>query len=127
MDQTTINQHNVLIIDDEKPIAKALEAKLKSAGFTVTISDNGEEGMHQLAKNSFSVVLLDILMPVMNGWTVLETLKQMKSNAKVIVITNSGQEEDENKAKELGAVGYIVKSNETLARVVELVNNYLKD
>jgi CheY-like chemotaxis protein len=120
----------ILIAEDDKAIAKVLGLKLAKSGFEVTVVDNGEKALAEIAKNEqssssnrYDLILLDLLMPKMDGWTVLEKLKG--SNLKIIVTSNLGQEEDIKKAKELGAIDFLVKSDTPLLNIVQIVNSYL--
>lgn len=114
----------ILIAEDEKPMAKALELKLTSAVFTVKAVFNGQEALDELEKESYDLLLLDLLMPVTDGWQVLSAVKT--KNIKVIVLSNLSQEEDVAKAKQMGAIDFWVKSDTALAEVVEKVSAVLK-
>lgn len=111
---------NILIIEDEKPLAHALELKLTHEGHKVTAVHNGQDGLDQLDSQTFDVVLLDLMMPVVDGFQVLEHLKakggQMPT---VFVLSNLSQHEDEERVLALGAKKYFVKSDTPLAIIVE--------
>ena len=115
----------ILIVDDEKPLAKALELKLSHAGFETHVANNGEDAINALKKESFSLMLLDLIMPKMDGFKVLEEMKKLKKKPPVIVLSNLSQSEDMDKAKKLGAKGFFIKSDTSLAEVVKQVNTYL--
>lgn len=119
------HKKSLLIVEDEKPIAKALQLKLSHSGFDVEIATNGEEALQSMEKSKFDLILLDLIMPKMNGFDFLEELKKRKNTIPVIVSSNLSQEEDMKRVKSLGAVDYYVKSNVTIAQVVEKVNRYL--
>lgn len=121
-----ISPKRILIIEDEKPIARAFELKLAYAGFEAIIAGDGEEGMALLQKEMYSLILLDLVMPKMDGFKVLETLNEKKIKIPVIVITNLSQEDDEKRAKTLGAKEVFVKSNTPLTILVERVEELLK-
>lgn len=108
----------ILIIEDEKPMANALKLKLKKNGFDVTVAFNGEDGLSFLKKESFDLILLDLIMPKIDGFKVLENLQIQKSSIPVIVLSNLGQDEDKKRAEMLGAKGYFIKSNTTLASLI---------
>jgi DNA-binding response OmpR family regulator len=111
----------ILILEDEKPLAHALELKLTHEGFDVVTTDNGEMGISILQKEKFDLVLSDLIIPGIDGFGVLETIKTKKMNVPVIVMTNLNQEEDRKRAYDLGAVDFFVKSNSTLSEIVEAV------
>lgn len=114
----------VLIIEDERPLAHALELKLQHEGHTTTVVHNGQEGLDLLTAQDFDVVLLDLMMPVIDGFQVLELLKKSGGPMPVVfVLSNLSQREDEQRALAAGAAKYFVKSNTPLATIVEEVQN----
>lgn len=115
----------ILIIEDEKPMARALELKLTHAGFKAVSAGNGEEGMALLQKETFALIMLDLVMPKMDGFKVLETLNEKKIKTPVIVLSNLSQEDDEKRAKALGAKEFFIKSNTPIATIVERVIQFL--
>lgn len=115
------NQKQVLIVEDEKPLAHALELKLAHEGFLVTVAQNGQQCLELLESTPFDVVLLDLMMPVIDGFQVLERIKSMPKQAYVIVLSNLSQREDEERVLALGAKKYFIKSNTPLSVIVEEV------
>lgn len=111
----------ILIIEDEKPLAHALELKLSHEGFLVTATGSGEEGLQFLAKEKFDLILTDLIIPGVDGFKVLETVQEKKMKIPVIVITNLNQEEDRKRAYDLGASSFFVKSNSPISEIVENV------
>jgi diguanylate cyclase (GGDEF)-like protein len=101
---------SILIIDDEKSNLIVLNTIL-SVDYTVFIAKSGEEGLNQAVRNKPDLILLDIIMPSMNGFEVLKRLKETKAvrHIPVIIITGLDNEEDEEKGFYLGAVDYIRK------------------
>ena len=116
----------ILIIEDEKPLARALELKLSHAGFTSEVVFNGEDGIRLLNKESFALILLDLIMPKMDGFTLLAMLKVKKIKTPVLVLSNLSQREDEKRAKEFGAKEFFIKSNTPIATIVLRVTELLK-
>ncbi|MGD8373435.1 MAG: response regulator [Candidatus Woesebacteria bacterium] len=114
---------NILIIEDEKPLAKAMELKLKKAGHNVQVFYDGQGGLDAAAKQKFDVVLLDLIMPVLDGFQVLEKLNSMSYKPSIFVLSNLSQIEDEQRAIKLGAKKYLVKSDTPLTTIVDYVNN----
>lgn len=111
----------VLIVEDDKSLHAAYRTILQNAGHTVVSAYNGKEALEILDKEDVAVILLDILMPEMNG---IEFLKQYKRkpNVKVIVFSNLDAEKDIDTVYELGADRYILKawaSPQELIRVVK--------
>lgn len=115
------SQPKILIAEDEIPLARALQLKFVSAGFAVEVAVDGEKTMEALEKGGFDVLLLDLVMPNKDGFVVLAELRQKQSKLPVVVLTNLSQEEDLKKAKELGAVDFWVKSDISLAEVIDKV------
>lgn len=116
----------ILIIEDEKPMARALELKLTHAGFEAKVVFNGEEGVELIQKESYALIILDLIMPKMDGFKVLEMLKEKKIKTPVIVLSNLSQEDDEKRVKALGAKEFFIKSNTPIATIVEKVIQFLK-
>jgi len=116
----------ILIIEDEKPMARAMELKLTHAGFGVTVAFNGEEGLMHLEKGIFDLILCDLVMPKADGFKVLGTLKEKNSKTPVMILTNLSQEEDEKRARALGASEFFIKSDTPIAVIVERVTEFLK-
>lgn len=108
----------ILIVEDEKPLAHALELKLTQVGYQTRTAGNGEEALKILEAETFDLILLDLILPKTDGFKVLGELKQRKLKTPVMVTSNLGQEEDVKRAKELGAIDYFVKSDTPLADLV---------
>ncbi len=119
------NQKQILVVEDEKPISKALQLKLTHEGYIVDVAFNGDEAIEKIQNQNFDLILLDIVMPVRDGFGVLEGLKQSGKTIPVIITSNLSQPEDIKRAKELGATDFVVKSDTPLADIVKLVNNVL--
>lgn len=119
------NGKAVLIVEDELPLSHALEMKLKNEGVFVKTVTNGTDALAELKRNSYILILLDLIMPVMDGFAVLTELKNRKIKTPVIVLSNLGQDEDRVKAKELGAIDYFVKSNTPIADIVKRVKEVI--
>jgi len=116
----------ILIAEDEKPMAKALELKLSHAGYEIVIALNGQEALDQMAASKFDLVLLDLMMPMLDGFSVLNQLKEKGDTTPIVVLTNLNQQEDIQKAKDLGAIDFFIKSDTPLAEVIGHVENALK-
>lgn len=110
---------SVLIVEDERPLSRALELKLTHEGYEVFIANNGQECMDLLGQRDFDVVLLDMMMPVMDGFQVLQQLQSRPVKPVVLVLSNLSQREDEARVLEAGAKKYFIKSNTPLSVIVE--------
>lgn len=113
----------ILLIEDEEMLANMYEVKFKKEGFDLVKALDGATGLEKAKTEKPNFILLDIIMPKMDGFSVLKSLKEEEStkNIPVILLTNLGQDEDIQKGNELGAVGYLVKANITPSEVVEEV------
>lgn len=115
----------ILIVEDERPLSHALEMKLRHEGYETSVATNGTDALAAIGKDHYHLILLDLIMPIMDGFAVLAALKERKSTVPVIVLSNLGQAEDQAKTKELGAVDYFVKSNTPIADIVTRVKTAL--
>ena len=115
------SQKKVLIVEDERPLAHALELKLQHEGFVVSVASDGQECLNMVKEQQFDVVLLDLIMPVMDGFQVLEQMKQMSNQSAVFVLSNLSQHEDEDRVLALGARKFFIKSDTPLSVIVEEV------
>jgi DNA-binding response OmpR family regulator len=110
---------SILIVEDERPIARALELKLKNSGFAAEPVNNGEEALLILGVKKFDLIILDLVMPKMDGFTLLAEIRKRGMDTPVIVTSNLSQDEDKARAKKLGAIDYFIKSNTPLTAIVE--------
>lgn len=115
----------ILIVEDERPLAHALELKMMHEGYDTHVASTGEEGLKEASTGKYDLILLDLILPGIDGFTILENLKGKKSKTMVIVLSNLGQDEDRKKAEEYGAKQYLVKSNVPLADIVKVVKSIL--
>lgn len=121
------NKTKILLIEDEEMLANMYEVKFRNEGFDLEKALDGADGLEKAKANKPDFILLDIIMPKMDGFSVLKALKENEStkDVPVMLLTNLGQDEDIEKGKELGAVGYLVKANVTPSEVVDEVKKKL--
>jgi CheY-like chemotaxis protein len=107
--------YRIYLVDDDRFLLDLYSVKFKSAGHDTTAFNGGEELLAELRKNETrpDAILLDLIMPGMDGFMVLDAIKkeQLGKGTKLIVLSNQGQDIDIEKAKSLGAVGYIIKAS----------------
>jgi two-component system response regulator VicR len=115
----------ILIAEDEKSMANALSLKLRSVGFEVVLVYDGGSAISSVRESPFDLIILDLVMPKKDGFSVLAELRKLKIATPVIVSSNLSQEEDIKRARELGARDYFVKSDTTLTEIVEKVKQYV--
>ena len=119
--------YKILIVEDDKFLIKIYGDKLERSGFKVSSSLTGKEGLNKIATDKPDVIILDLMLPGMNGFEVLSDLK-LEPNTKnipVIILTNLGQESDIEKGLELGASSYLVKTDISVNKLPELVKEAL--
>lgn len=118
----------ILVVEDDKMIGAMYKTKLESSGFEAIWTENGAVGLETAKKELPDMVLLDIILPQLDGFSVLAELKNdsKTKGIPVIILTNLGTEEDIEKGNKLGAVDYIVKANLTPTEVIDKVNQHLK-
>jgi two-component system copper resistance phosphate regulon response regulator CusR len=110
----------ILIVEDESKTGEYLRQGLSEAGFVVDLAKNGTDGLHLAEQGDYDLAILDVMLPEMNGWEILRTVRQQGMQMPAIFLTARDQVEDRIKGLELGADDYIVKPfsfAEVLARV----------
>ena len=115
----------ILIAEDEKPMANAVKLKLEKNGMEAVIANNGVEAIEELKKGDYDLALIDIMMPIKDGFGVLEDAKKLGIKTPIIVASNLSQNDDIQKAKDLGAIDFFVKSDTPIVDVVEKVKKAL--
>lgn len=116
----------ILVAEDEKALATALQLKLKNAGFIVTVVNDGDAATSELKKGSYDLLLLDLMMPKSDGFAVLATAKENKIKTSIVILSNLSQIDDEKKARALGAVNFFVKSDTPIADLVKYIKSISK-
>jgi len=118
----------LLVAEDDQFYANLYRTKLEKEGFGVVVASNGTETLELLKKHRPNLIILDLVMPEMDGFEVLKKLKEESDlkDVPVIILSNLGQEEDIERAKELGVFKYIIKSNVSIHQMVESVEEALK-
>ena len=115
----------ILIVEDEKALATVLNLKLTSSGFETKVVYNGDDALAAMKEGAFDLVLIDIMMPKRDGFSVLEDLKKLGNNTPVFVMSNLGQEEDIAHVKSMGVKEYIIKADTSPAEITQKVTNFL--
>ncbi len=126
---TETQKKKVLIIDDEPSVSTVFETALRNAGFDVKVVDNGTKGLELALAEPFDLVLLDEMMPDIQGNDVLKAIKadQKTANVKVAMLTNFAQDEMIKEAFDRGAVEYILKYQISTDDLVKKVNSMLRE
>lgn len=120
----------VLLIEDDKFLSEICATKLNKEGFEVTLAIDGETGLKNAQQEIHDIILLDIRLPGMDGFQVLEKLKSSSNpevkNVPVVIMSNFGQEDYISKAMSMGAVDYLVKASFTTDEIVNKITTILK-
>lgn len=140
---------NILLIEDDPFLVDIYTAKLKEAGFNVEVATDGEQGLTVLAEKKFDLLVLDIVLPQIDGWEILEKIKKQKTeliksgwkedeagfqqapvvknlkNLKIIILSNLGQKEEVEKGIEKGALKYLIKAHYAPTEVIREIKKIL--
>ncbi len=120
-------QNHIVLVEDDTFLANIYKTKFEMEGFKVTVAEDGAAGVEEVKKRKPDLVLLDILLPKMDGFQVLETLKkdpEVKS-IPVILLTNLGQKDDVDKGLQMGAADYLIKAHFKPSETVDKVKKVL--
>ena len=118
----------VLLIEDDPFLIDIYTTKLEESGFVVNIATGGEEGFKKMKEEKPDLLLLDIVLPHINGWEILEKIKKEKElkGLKIIILSNLYQKDEVEKGLELGATKYLIKAHYTPSQVVKEIKKVLK-
>ena len=121
------NLTKILIIEDDSFLLQMYVAKLEMEGFSVISATDGEKGLRLVKKEKPDIVLLDLLLPKMDGFHVLEELKKDPEvkDIPVLVLTNLGQKDDVERCFNLGAVDYLIKAHFVPGEVITRIKSIL--
>jgi DNA-binding response OmpR family regulator len=129
MTDTPTPAKKILIVEDDQYIRELYVEILEEEGFYVEHAEDGETGYQKIFHGGYDLVLLDIMLPKMDGLTILAKINgetpPINRNRVIIVLSNLGQEATISKAMTLGAKGYLIKSDFTPAQVINKVKEYL--
>jgi DNA-binding response OmpR family regulator len=117
--------YRVLIIEDEPAIARVLDLKLKQIGIDTKVVNEGNLAISVVKDEDFDCVLLDLILPGVDGFTILESIRKKSKSTKVIIMTNLGQPEDRARVEKLGITAYYVKSEVSISQLAESVKQVL--
>jgi DNA-binding response OmpR family regulator len=119
---------NILIIEDDEFLRGLISKKLASEGFAVISAIDGEKGIEKARDQNPDLILLDLLLPNVDGYEVLQKMKEnpATSHIPIIVVSNLGQSEDIDKAMKLGATDFLIKAQYTAEEIVNKVKVAIK-
>jgi DNA-binding response OmpR family regulator len=117
----------ILMVEDDDALAMVYLTRLKAEGFDVKRVNNGEDALAAATEYRPDLVLLDVMMPKVNGFDVLDILRNTPetANLKIIMLTALSQESDKERAESMGVDDYLVKSQVVIADVIERIKHHL--
>lgn len=127
-DQIGQPKKRILVVEDEKSLRDLYVQLLVGEGYDVDQANDGEEALTSMQQGGYDLVLLDIVLPKMDGVAILKKLREAKptkSNRAIVVLSNLGQDDVIATSISLGARGYMIKSDYTPDQVIKQVNYYL--
>jgi len=118
----------ILVIEDDKFLRELITQKLIKEGYEISEAVDGEEGIKKIKEEKPGLILLDLILPEIDGFEVLSRMKEdpAVSSIPVIILSNLGQKEDVERGLKLGAVDYLIKAHFTPGEIVEKIRNILK-
>lgn len=114
---------HILIIEDDVFFQKFYAEKLEEQGFSIMTASNGKKGLEALKKQEADLIILDLIMPEMDGFEFLQNFAKLKKSTPILVFSTLGQNEDIEKAKKLGATDYVNKSFFDFPKLLEKITN----
>ncbi|MBD3208652.1 MAG: response regulator [Candidatus Nealsonbacteria bacterium] len=117
----------ILLVEDDPFLVDIYSTKLENAGFSVEVAPDGRTGLQKIREGEFDLVVLDIVLPQMDGWEVLREVKKdpQLQNVRIFVFSNLGQKEEVEKGLEMGAVKYFIKAHFTPQDIVDEIKKTL--
>ena len=123
---------NILLIEDDPFLIDIYTTKLKEAGFNLDTATDGEMALKKLSEKKFDLLVLDIVLPNIDGWEILEEIRNSpqrygSKGLKIVILSNLGQKEDVEKGIRMGASKYLIKAHYTPSEVVEEIVKVLRE
>jgi len=121
------NPQRILLVEDDDALANVYLTRLQAEGFDVRRVNNGEEALAAALSYKPNLIVLDVMMPKVSGFDVLDILRNTPetANLKIIMLTALSQASDQERAKSLGADDYLVKSQVVIADVIDRIRHHL--
>ncbi|MBZ9571760.1 response regulator [Patescibacteria group bacterium] len=118
----------ILLVEDDPFVIDIYTKKLKDSGFSIEVAKNGEEALKKIKEETPDLLVLDIVLPNIDGWDILKKVRTELGfeDLKVIILSNLSQKEEVEKGFKLGAIKYFVKANYTPSQVVEEIKKILR-
>ncbi len=116
----------ILIVEDNQKLLKMNRDQLEKAGYDVETALNGEQAIAMMDKKKIDLLLLDLLMPKVNGFGVMIHAREKKYTFPILILTNLSQKIDRRECEKLGAIEFMVKSDNDIQDIVEKVRTILR-
>jgi len=119
---------NILLVEDDPFLTDIYITKLKEEGFSVVVATDGEDCLRKVKEGKSDLLLLDIVLPSIDGWEILRKIKKddKLNNLKVVILSNLGQKGEVEKGLKLGALKYLIKAHYTPSEVIDEIKKILK-
>jgi len=118
----------ILLVEDDPFLIDIYSTKLKESGFSVQVAQDGEEAMIKIKEFMPALILLDIVLPTVNGWEILKNIRKdpVLKDIRVVVLSNLGEKEEVERGMKSGADKYLVKARYTPTEVAEEIKKLLE-
>jgi len=122
------NKKRILIVEDDQMICSMYKTKFEADGFACLVANDGQTGLETARKEKPDLIMLDVILPQLDGFSVLKELKadNKTKGIPIIMLTNLGTNEDKDKGEKLGAADYWVKASLTPAEISKKIKEHLK-
>lgn len=122
---------SILLVEDDPFLTDIYTTKLREAGFLTEIATDGERALRRLSEKKFDLLLLDVVLPRVDGWKILSEIKKAPhqyggEGLKIVILSNLGQREEVKKGLKLGATKYLIKAHYTPSEVVGEIKKVIK-
>jgi len=124
----TDKKGKILLVEDDSMIVEMYKLRFEEEGYEVLVTEKGSEALALVEQQKPDIILLDIILPEIDGFAVLQTLKADSANKDipVLLLTNLGQESDKEKGINLGATDYFIKSKHTPTDIIQKIKEIIK-
>lgn len=119
------DKKRILLAEDEAPMAKALSIKLEREGYGVDVARTGKEAIEFLEKSTYDLILLDLVMPIVDGFGVLAWMTSNDVKTPVVVLSNLSQSEDVKKTQAYGVKGFFIKADTPITDLIKEVKTFI--
>ncbi len=121
-----MSKADILIAEDDAVLREVYTKKFTISGYSIRTAENGEEAIAEIQKKEPDILILDINMPILDGFGVLERYPKGQRSFPIIMLTNFGDDKNRVRGQELGADDYFIKSEMTIRKLLEMVETLLK-